>query len=101
MKLMNTVKALVLTIPLTFALSVQAEGQEELCAKVAESDVRMKVLMSKDERFLDFTLTELNSSDSANKEKLREKLFFIHNRLHLSNKEFKRLSFLRCITDTW
>ena len=101
MKLINTVKALVLAAPLVFALSAQAAGQEELCSQVAESDVRMKVLMTKDDRFFDFTLTELNSSDSANKEKLREKLFFIHNRLHLSNKEFKRLSFLRCITDTW
>ena len=56
MKLINAVKALVLAAPLVFALSAQAAGQEELCSQVAESDVRMKVLMTKDERFFEETL---------------------------------------------
>lgn len=101
MKLMNAVKALVLTIPLTFALSVQAEGQEELCAKVAESDVKMKVLMTKDNKFFEFALNDLGSSDSVHKVKLREKLFFIHNRLHLTDTALKREAFNRCITNNW
>lgn len=101
MKFMKTVKVLVLTIPLVFSLSTLAEGQEELCSRVADSDVRMKHLLLKDKKFLDFALEDVSKGKASSQAALREKLFFIHNRLHLSDAELKRVSFLRCITDTW
>ena len=98
---MKSLKVLFCATALVFSFSASAEGLEELCADVAESDVRMKILMTKDKKFFESSLTELMSSDSPHKVELREKLFFINNRLHLNDAAFKQLSFIRCITGTW
>lgn len=92
---------LVLSVALLFSSASKAEGMEEICSRVADSDVRMKNTMSKNPAFFTMALSELEMSNSKNKEALREKLFFIKNRLYLPDPEFKRITFLRCITETW
>ena len=100
---MKSVKSLSLALVLAFSASVHAQGMEELCSNVAEQDVKMKHLIKSNSAFFEFAITDIEKSSSSerNKAALREKLFFIKNRINLSDVDFKRLSFLRCITGVW
>lgn len=100
MKIRSTIFACVITL---FSVASHAQGMEELCSRVAEQDVKIKHLIKNESSFLEFALDNIEKSNNNAKTKaiLREKLFFIKNRIHLSDEDFKRLSFLRCISGIW
>ncbi len=98
---MKILTALLISTVMTLPIAAKATGQEELCSRVAESDVKMKNLMMRNSAVFEAALSNIENMKPAVRKAMREKLFFIHNRLHLPDETFKRLTFLRCITDTW
>lgn len=97
---MKFVTPLVLAVTLSFAVSAQAQGIEELCHRSAENIVRMKQLMKIDPLFLPSALEDNSKSKSeqAVKDLVRERLFYAYNRKDMSDEDVRRLAFIKCLS---
>lgn len=96
---MKSVKMFVVAVIAAVSLSAQATSMEEICHERAEQSVELKQRMNDDPEFLPWALNDLKTAkvSAKSKEAIRENLFYIHNRKHLSDTDMQRLSFLRCI----
>ena len=96
---MKSVKMFVVAVIAAISLSAQATSMEEICHERAEHAVQLKQRMNVDHEFLPWALNDLKTAkvSAKVKEAIRENLFYIHNRKHLSDTDMQRLSFLRCI----
>ena len=99
---MKSIKVLICATALVFSFSASAtgtEGVEELCHQSAETNVTLKHAMKEDAGFLQYALDDAAKSkiSANNKEQLRERYFYVHNRLHLSDTDMRRLSLVACL----
>ena len=99
---MKSIKVLICATALVFSFSASAagtEGVEELCHQSAETNVTLKQAMKEDAGFLQYALDDAAKSKISNskKEQLRERYFYVHNRLNLSDTDLRRLSLVACL----
>lgn len=92
-KIVSTVCAAVL-----ISFSAQAQSAEEVCHGAAESRVDLKHNMITYPQYFELALEKSNSiKKKFNREYVRESLFYVKNRLHLSDEDLYRLSFVDCL----
>lgn len=96
---MKSIKVLICATALVFSFSANAEGVEELCHQSAETNVTLKNAMKEDTGFLQYALDDAAKSriTASSKAQLRERYFYVHNRLHLSDTDLRRLSLVACL----
>ena len=99
---MKSIKVLICATALVFSFSASAtgtEGVEELCHQSAETNVTLKNAMKEDAGFLQYALDDAAKSkiSASNKAQLRERYFYVHNRLNLSDTDLHRLSLVACL----
>ena len=97
---MKSIKVLICTAALVLSFSASAEGVEELCHQSAETNVTLKNAMKEDAGFLQYALDDTAKSkiSTNNKEQLRERYFYVHNRLNLSDADMRRMSLVACLS---
>ena len=97
---MKFVKVLSLSVALLVSSTAGAQGIEEICSNMADSDASIFVKIKEDPSFLDYALNQLAATkmSTAAKTEMRERLFFINNRQHMTVDQVRRLSFIRCLT---
>lgn len=96
---MKSIKVLICATALVFSFSASAESVEELCHQSAETNVTLKQAMKEDAGFLQYALDDAAKSkiSASNKEQLRERYFYVHNRLNLSDADMRRMSLVACL----
>ena len=99
---MKSIKVLICATALVFSFSASAtgtEGVEELCHQLAETNVTLKHAMKEDAGFLQYALDDAAKSkiSADSKAQLRERYFYVHNRLNLSDTDMRRLSLVACL----
>lgn len=97
---MKSLKVLFCATALVLSFSASAEGVEELCHQSAETNVTLKNAMKEDAGFLQYALDDTAKSkiSTNNKEQLRERYFYVHNRLNLSDADMRRMSLVACLS---
>ena len=99
---MKFIKGFILTATLVLATSVFANTQEEVCYNSVEVEVELKRAFNShpDQFNIYIDLLEKHKVASDIKKRIRESAYWIYNRKNLSDEDFRRLSFLRCLIYT-
>ena len=99
---MKFIKGLVLAVALAVSSSVFAKSQEEVCYNTVEVEVELKRAFNShpDQFNIYIDLLEKHKVASDIKKRIRESAYWIYNRKNLSDEDFRRLSFLRCLIYT-
>ena len=99
---MKFIKGLVLAVALAVSSSVFAKSQEEVCYNAVEVEVELKHLLSANAEEFNLYLELLDKHKVAPmiKKRMRETAYWVYNRKNLSDEDFRRLSFLRCLIYT-
>ena len=99
---MKFVKGFILTVALTLSFSVFAKSQEEVCYNTVEVEVELKRAFNShpDQFNIYIDLLEKHTVASDIKKRMRETAYWVYNRKDLSDEDFRRLSFLRCLVYT-
>ena len=99
---MKFIKGFILTVALTLSFSVFAKSQEEVCYNTVEVEVELKRAFNShpDQFNIYIDLLEKHKVASNIKKRIRESAYWIYNRKNLSDEDFRRLSFLRCLIYT-
>ena len=99
---MKFIKGLTLATTLVLAPSVFANTQEEVCYNSVEVEVELKRAFNShpDQFNVYIDLLEKHKVASDIKKRIRESAYWIYNRKNLSDEDFRRLSFLRCLIYT-
>ena len=99
---MKFIKGLVLAVVLAVSSSVFAKSQEEVCYNTVEVEVELKrVFNSHPDQFnIYIGLLEKHKVAPMIKKRMRETAYWVYNRKYLSDEDFRRLAFLRCLVRT-
>ena len=99
---MKFIKGFILTATLVLVTSVFANTQEEVCYNSVEVEVELKRAFNShpDQFNIYIDLLEKHTVASDIKKRIRESAYWIYNRKNLSDEDFRRLSFLRCLVYT-
>ena len=101
---MKFIKGFILTVALTLSFSVFAKSQEEVCYNTVEVEVEVELKRAfnshPDQFNIYIDLLEKHKVASDIKKRIRESAYWIYNRKNLSDEDFRRLSFLRCLVYT-
>ena len=99
---MKFIKGFILTVALTLSFSVFAKSQEEVCYNAVEVEVELKRTFNShpDQFNVYIYLLENTRLHLILKKRIRESAYWIYNRKNLSDEDFRRLSFLRCLIYT-
>ena len=96
---MKFIKITTLVLALVASTATLAQSREELCHNAAESDIPIKRRLQKDPSGFAGFLRYIDEVEKNPRMKaaLREKAFWVYNRLSLPEEEFTRLSIARCL----
>ena len=99
---MKFIKGLVLAVALTVSVPVFAKSQEEVCYNTVEVESELKRSFNShpDQFKVYIDLLDKHKVASDIKKRIRESAYWIYNRKDLSDEDFRRLSFFRCLVYT-
>ena len=99
---MKFIKGFILTVALTLSFSVFAKSQEEVCYNTVEVEVELKRAFNShpDQFNIYIDLLDKHKVAPMIKKRMRETAYWVYNRKDLSDEDFRRLSFLRCLVYT-
>ena len=96
---MKFIKSIALALACTFATASYSMGVEEFCQESVQVDIRFKNVLKEDPSFLRDALALADKSEVSPKsrQKFRERIYFVYNRRHLSDKDLEQLAFINCL----